>query len=104
MPKYIIIASLTLLFAAMPIQAESVWSMSEQTAQQSEVTETKFYVYGQNVRIVNGGGQMLEVFNLTGVRINAFRIDSEDTTVSLNLPKGIYILKVGKVVRKVSIR
>lgn len=104
MPKYIIIASLTLLLAAMPVQAESVWGMSGQMAQQSEVTETRFYVYGQTARIVGGGGQMLEVFNLTGVRIIAFRIDSEDKTVSLNLPKGIYILKVGKVVRKVSIR
>ena len=104
MPKYIIISSVSFLLAAIFIQSENLLIMSGMTAQQSEVTETKFYVYGQNVRIVNGGGQMLEVFNLTGVRINAFRIDSEDKTVSLNLPKGIYILKVGKVVRKVSIR
>ena len=90
-----------LLLAAAPIKGES--PMAE-PAQQTEVEETRCYISGQNVRIQNGSGQMLEVYNITGVRVASFRIDSEDKIVSLNLPKGIYILKVGKFVRKISLR
>lgn len=82
---------------------ESAWAASEAALEQIE-TETKCYVNGSNVRIQNGSGQMLEVYNVTGIRILTFRIDSEDKTVNLNLPKGIYLLKVGKFVRKISLR
>ena len=83
--------------------AESAWSQ-DFSGPESEVVETRFYVTGQNVRVQNGSNQMLEIYNLTGVRVAAFRIDSEDKTISLNLPKGVYILKVGQVVRKISLR
>ena len=47
--------------------------------------------------------QTLEIYNITGVRIAAYKIDSNDTTVSLSCGKGCYILKLGKIARKVSI-
>lgn len=60
-------------------------------------------VSGQVVTITGGQGQTLEVVSLTGRRVMAVKIDSPAQKVELNIPKGCYILKVGKVVRKVTI-
>lgn len=61
-------------------------------------------VEGQTV-VVNGAqGQTLEVVSLTGRRVMTIKIDSPAQRIELNVPKGCYILKIGKVVRKVSIR
>ena len=98
-----ILAFMFIIATAIPMTAESAWAASEAGIEQIE-PETKCYVNGSNVRIQNGNSQILEVYNVTGVRILTFRIDSEDKTISMNLPKGIYILKVGKFVRKVSLR
>lgn len=69
-----------------------------------EVNSVQINVSGSQVRITGAAGQTLEVYNIAGVRVATVTIDSDDRTVSLNLSKGCYILKVGKVVRKVSIR
>ncbi len=58
----------------------------------------------QEVRVQNAEGQKLEVYNLIGVRVSLYRIDSADKTVTLGVQRGCYILKVGKVVRKVFVR
>ncbi len=72
------------------------------------VAETKITVNNnsdnQEVRVQDAEGQKLEVYNVLGVRVAVFRIDSADKTFTLGLQKGCYILKVGKVVRKTFIR
>lgn len=59
---------------------------------------------GSQLRVVNANGQNLEIYNLAGVRVYNVRIDSEEKTLNLNLKKGCYMLKIGKFVRKISIR
>ena len=46
---------------------------------------------------------MMQIYNVAGVRVMTVKIDSSDKTYNLNLPKGCYIVKVGKIVRKISI-
>lgn len=59
----------------------------------------------QNVLHVAGGaGQTLRVYNVTGVCVMNIIIDGADKHYDLNLGKGCYIVKVGKVVRKISIK
>ena len=65
----------------------------------TDLTPVTITVNGTQVR-----GKSLEIYNLAGVRVASFKIDSDDTTVSLNLPRGCYILKVEKVVRKAAIK
>ena len=48
--------------------------------------------------------EMLQIYNVTGVCVMSLRVDGQDKRYNLNLPKGCYIVKVGKVVRKISIR
>ena len=49
-------------------------------------------------------GQTMEVISLTGRRVMSEKIESPSQKIELSVPKGCYIIKVGKVVRKVSIR
>ena len=57
-----------------------------------------------NVHIVGANGEVMEIFNLTGAKVATIRIDSNDKSFALNLPKGCYLIKVGKVVRKISVQ
>ena len=71
---------------------------------ESELTPITINISGSQVHVANAAGKALEIYNLAGVRVASFKIDSDDKTVSINLPKGCYILKVDKVVRKVSLK
>ena len=61
------------------------------------VTESTIHVSG-------GAGPMLAIYDLAGVRVVYFKIDSAEKHFDLGLPKGCYIVKVGKVVRKIAVR
>ncbi len=56
------------------------------------------------VRVSGANGQVMHVYNVAGVRLMTIRIDGNDKSFELNLPKGCYIVKVGKTVRKISIK
>ena len=61
--------------------------------------------YSDGVLSVTGAeGQILEIVSLTGKKIMDVKVESPAQKIELNIPKGCYIVKVGKVVRKVSIR
>lgn len=57
----------------------------------------------KSVTIYNAQGQTLEVISITGKHVLRVNIDNSAQRIELNVPKGCYILKVGSVVRKVSI-
>ena len=61
-------------------------------------------VNGQVVTVVGGQGKTLEVVSLTGRRVMSVKVENPTQKIELNIPKGCYILKIGKVVRKVSVR
>ena len=61
-------------------------------------------VSGNTVRVSGTNGEDIEVFNLTGVKITTIKTDTTGKTFTVNLQKGCYLLKIGKVVRKISIR
>ena len=45
----------------------------------------------------------MDIYSLTGAKVTSLRIDSSDKSLTLNVAQGIYIIKVGNVVRKASI-
>ena len=47
---------------------------------------------------------MLYIYNVAGVKIVSIKVDGSDRYYDLNLSKGCYIVKVGKVVRKISVK
>ena len=61
--------------------------------------------YSEGVLYITGAeNQMLEVVSLTGKRVMQIRIDSPAQKIELCIPKGCYIVKIGDVVRKISVR
>jgi len=58
---------------------------------------------GNAVLVSGAQGQKLIVVSLTGRQVAEYQIDSPAQRIELNLTKGCYVLKVGNIVRKVSI-
>ena len=54
--------------------------------------------------VANANDQMLYIYNVAGVLVQSFKVEGVERRYDLNLPKGCYIIKVGKTVRKISIR
>lgn len=96
---YIITLILTMAFAPLSIWAEPVADSIEMS-----VSGISLSIKDGNVHIVGANGEVMEIFNLTGAKVATVRIDSNDKTFALNLQKGCYLIKVGKIVRKVSIQ
>lgn len=71
---------------------------------QMEVEAMSMNIQGNRIHIFNAEGKTLEIYNLTGLRVSVIRIDSNDKQIALTLSRGCYILKVGKLVRKITIR
>lgn len=61
-------------------------------------------VEGQTVNVTGAQGKELIVVSLTGRQVMKVTIESAAQRIDLNIPKGCYILKVGKVVRKIQVR
>ena len=89
------------MFVAVPsiASAESMIELIDTEIQNISLslTETTLHVTGAN-------GQVLHVYNVAGVRVMSVKVEGQDKKIELNLPKGCYIVQVGKVVRKISIK
>lgn len=69
-----------------------------------DVQEPEISVEGSSIRVRNANGMTLSVYNVAGVCVMQIKVEGADKSFDFNLAKGCYILKVGKVVRKVSIK
>ena len=73
-------------------------------AEQVDETAPTINVDGNTVSIIGASGMTLEVVSLTGRAVASYKVESPAQRFELNLPKGCYILKVGKTVRKVTVK
>ncbi|MBO4486567.1 MAG: T9SS type A sorting domain-containing protein [Prevotella sp.] len=90
-----------LLLTGMPVTAMAASSVEIIENDFQNVTIT---VEESVIHVTGANGEVLYVYNVAGVRVKSVKIDGDDKRFDFNLPKGCYILKVGKTVRKVSIR
>ncbi|MBR3066397.1 MAG: T9SS type A sorting domain-containing protein [Prevotella sp.] len=102
--RTIVIASiLAMLAVANPVNATTM-VMEMGVAEQIEEQTPAISVNGNTVNVQHAEGMELEVVSLTGRAVASYKIEGPAQRIELNLPKGCYILKVGKVVRKVTVR
>ena len=90
------------MFGTPAVAAEMVMEMG--VAEQIDEQTPTISVDGNVVSVQGGSGMTLEVVSLTGRAVANYKIESPAQRIDLNLPKGCYILKIGKVVRKVTVR
>lgn len=70
--------------------------------EQIDENEVQISVSRSVIHVTNAEGKVLEVISLTGRHVMSVRIESPSQRIELtNIPKGCYIIKVGKVVRKI---
>ena len=93
-------AALAILGSAQTADAVPLMELIEVDQQSAQITLTDNNV----LHITGGAGQLLEIYNVAGVKLSVTKIDSQEKRVELNLSKGCYIVKVGKTVRKISLK
>ena len=96
---------LAALSAATTVKAVAC-SMAEIELIDNDFSKVTISVSGSVLRITGAEGLTLCVFNVAGGQpVMKSRIDSQDKSLDLNLPKGVYIVQVGnKATRKIVIR
>lgn len=94
------IAALTLMAPQTVKASDAEAPAVEQTIDEDIVIK----VSGQTVTVSGAQGQTLEVISLTGRCVMSAKIQDPIQRIDLNVPKGCYILKIGKVARKVTVR
>ena len=102
--RIFIISLLTALTCFMPISVSATPAYFAGVMEMSQDQDVNI-TYSEGTLFVTGcEGQTLEIVSLTGKKIMDVKIESPAQKIELNIPKGCYIVKVGKVVRKVSVR
>ena len=100
----LIAACIALACLANNASATPVMISERGIAEQIEEPAPTLAVDGNIVSVQGASGKTLEVVSLTGKTVATYKIEGPAQRLELNLPKGCYILKVGKVVRKVTVR
>jgi hypothetical protein len=95
----IILAGVLLIGMPTVVVAGTAIEIIEQEVQQPTVT-----ISGNTLHVVGANDQVLQIYNVAGVCVMSFRVEGPDRHYELNLPKGCYIIKVGKTVRKISVK
>ena len=103
MKKTLLSAFLFMAFSAMQAIAAPEFHYLNYFSFVEMVQETQISISGNVLRVIDAAGQNVEIFNVTGVRVFCKHIESNDQSFQLGLTRGCYIVKVGKVVRKVNI-
>ena len=104
MTKRLLILSLAVsMMLSVPVLVKAAEAEMLQTEQTLD-DDITISVNDQWVTITGAQGLTLEVVSLTGRQIKTIKIESPAQRIELNIPKGCYILKIGKVVRKVAVR
>lgn len=88
---------------AVPVMAAPM-AIELGVAEQIEEPAPTISVDGNIVSVGGAGGMKMEVVSLTGRAVASYKIEGPAQRIELNLPKGCYILKVGKTVRKVTVQ
>lgn len=103
MMKRLLVYAFSMAMLMIPASMLRASEMADFAIEQTIEEDITISINGQTVTINGAQGQTLEVISLTGRKLMTVRIDSPAQRIELNVPKGCYILKIGKFVRKVSL-
>lgn len=99
-----ILFSLMLVCGAVPFTVAQANAMPGVEIIENDFSQISIDLKGSVLHVDGAAGENLYIYNVTGVRVLSIKVDGNDKSYNLNLPKGCYIVKVGSVVRKISIR
>lgn len=70
----------------------------------NDVPVATISISSSTLHVTGANGQTLYIYNVAGVCVQTIKVEGADKRYELNLTKGCYIVKVGKTVRKISIK
>ncbi len=85
-----------------PLTVDLMTDTEELSQNYAEAT-LSVQISGRTIRVIHGQGRTLQVYSITGAKVFATTIDSNDKTLSLNLSRGWYIVKIEDVTRKIAL-
>lgn len=96
---------LTILFSAFMLGSvvSSANAMPEIEMIDNEAQSVTISVVESTIHVTGANGMFLTVYKITGDCIVKVKVEGNDKRFDFNLSKGCYIIKVGKVVRKIVI-
>lgn len=101
MIKKLLILSLSIiLFNIQPTMAQDV----TKTQIEEEQLPVVVSVVGNTINVKNAQNLVMAVYDITGKKVSNIRIESNDKTYELPVPKGCYIIKIGNMARKVYLK
>ena len=101
MIKKLLILSLSFMLLNVPsIMAQDI----QKTQIENEQLPVTVSVVGNTINVKNAQNLVMEVYDITGKKVAAIRIESNDKTYELSFPRGCYIIKIGSMARKVYLK
>lgn len=71
---------------------------------ENDVQNISLSLSGSVLTIKGANGETMQIYNVAGMKVMNVKIEGDEKRFELNLPKGCYIVKIGKFVRKISVR
>lgn len=99
---YILFATTLSLPAVATERSLAIETETEEAAMLSEKIVVSFEK--NTLRVQRAEGYTVYIYNITGVKVASYKVDSAEKTITLNLEKGYYIVKVGDVARRILVR
>jgi len=94
---------LLLFILIAPISAQKGEKATAPVAQ--ETPAVSIFMKGNTLQLQNVTvGEKVEILSIVGVRVFQKKIESTNQDYELDLPKGYYIVKIGTIVRKISVK
>ena len=101
MIKKLLILSLSFMLLNVPsVMAQDI----QKTQIENEQLPVTLSVIGSTINVKNAQNLVMEVYDITGKKVAAIRIESNDKTYELSVPRGCYIIKIGSMARKVYLK
>ena len=96
---FTLIFAVALLFGGVLVPVNAAVEIIEQDFQSIYIA-----INGSVLHVTGANNQVLYIYNVAGVCVKSIRVEGNDKHYDLNLPKGCYIVQVGKAVRKISVK
>lgn len=96
---YILFASAMLMGGNFKVAADPIIEVNA-----IDFNQVGISYYNGVLHITGAAGLSVSVYNIVGQKVYEGRIDSNDKRIELNLPANCYIVKVGSVARKISVK
>lgn len=102
---YLTILFILFLLFSFGLEDISAQDQSRGVVMQENVPEIKIKVSDNRLIIENlPKDDVLEIFNIMGVKVYTQRVKAGTNEYPINLPKGFYIIRVGTITKKIAVK